>query len=219
MMRRTLLNLAPWGLVLAMFLAAAAVWRYVPDSVPVHFGLNGEANRYGGKLEGVLSLPIVALGVLVLLKLAPRIDPLRARYAEFATTYALAILAIETCLALMYATILATILGASVNATTLIVALAGLLLIAIGAVLDHVRPNWFFGIRTPWTLSSERSWTATHRAGRWVLILMGLALVAAGLVQNVWLVCAAIATCAVGTVGLLVYSYLVWRADQRPSRI
>ena len=65
-------------------------------------------------------------------------------------------------------------------------ALVGLLLSVLGSLLGQVRPNWFFGIRTPWTLSSERSWTATHRLGRWVLLVMGLAIGLAGLVQAAW---------------------------------
>jgi hypothetical protein len=46
----------------------------------------------------------------------------------------------------------------------------------IGFYLNRVEPNWFVGIRTPWTLTSERSWRKTHELGRWVFLLMGLAL-------------------------------------------
>lgn len=118
----------------------------------------------------------MTLGVVLLLNALPRIDPRRERYAEFATPIGLVVLAIEVFLALTYAVMLAIILGVSVNPTMVIVPLVGLLLIAIGAVLDRLRPNWFFGIRTPWTMSSDRAWTSTHRAGRWVFIVMGEAL-------------------------------------------
>src|SRR5215467_4968660 len=89
------LTVCQWLIVVAMFAAAAVVWQNTPDSIPVHFGLNGEPNRYGGKFEGLLLLPLIALGVLLLLKLLPRIDPLHARYAEFGTAYNVVILAIE----------------------------------------------------------------------------------------------------------------------------
>jgi uncharacterized membrane protein len=37
----------------------------------------------------------------------------------------------------------------------------------IGNVLGKLRSNFFVGIRTPWTLSSEHVWDQTHRwAGR-----------------------------------------------------
>jgi immunity protein, SdpI family len=211
------LSALQWLVVGALFAAALVVWSRVPDSVPVHFGISGAADRYGGKPEGLLAVPVVALGVLVLGRLLPRVDPLRARYAEFATAYALSLLAIELCLGLTYATILAVMLGVPINPGTVIGPTVGVLLGVIGLVLDQVRPNWFFGIRTPWTLSSERSWTATHRAGRWVFLLMGALFVLAGLVQSLWLVYLAIATCLGGMLGLVIYSFLVWRSDPERS--
>jgi uncharacterized membrane protein len=214
------LTLLQWSVVCAMFVAAAIVWPLAPDSVPTQFGITGEATRYTGKVEGLLSLPILALGLLVLLKVLPRIDPNRERYAEFATPIGLVVLAIEVFLALLYATLLAFILGVSVDPVMLIVALVGLLLIGVGTVLDRLRPNWFFGIRTPWTLSSDRAWAATHRAGRWVFIIMGTALVVAGSIQRTWLIVGAIGVCVVGAVGLVAYSFTVWRddPDRRPRQ-
>lgn len=201
--------------VAAMFGAAAVVWPYAPDSLPVHLGLNGEANRYGGKPDGLLAMPVVALGVFVLLQVLPRFDPLRHRYAEFATAYRVIGLAIEVFLALSYAVMLAVVLGARLNPTMVIAPMVGLLLIALGAVLDRVRPNWFVGIRTPWTMSSEYAWAQTHRAGRWVFMAMGALLVVAGLLQSTWLTYVAIAVCVLGTLGLVCYSYVLWRDDGR----
>ncbi len=203
----------PWVIVAAMFVAAALVWPNAPDSVPVHFGIDGQPNRYGSRVEGLLVFPIVALSVLLLLTLIPRVDPLHARYAEFAGAYAFAILAIEVFMALAYAAMLASILGLAVNVGMVVLPLVGLLLIAIGAVLDQVQPNWFFGIRTPWTLSSERAWRATHRAGRWVFLAMGAGLIVAGVFQTQLVLYSAIALCVIGCLGLVAYSFFVWRDD------
>jgi uncharacterized membrane protein len=203
------------GLVVAgMFGAAGVVWRSAPETLPVHFGVSGEANRYGGKVEGLLAMPVLALGVLVLLKVLPRFDPRRERYAEFGTAYAVITLAIEVFFALSYAVLLALVLGVALNPTLVVAPLVGLLLIALGAVLDQVRPNSFIGIRTPWTLSSEHAWTATHRAGKWVFVALGVLLVLAGVLQTTWLVYLAIVACVVGMLGLVVYSYDVWRDDR-----
>ena len=57
-------------------------------------------------------------------------------------------------------------LGVAVNMGLVLGVQVGLLLVVIGAIMDQLRPNWFVGIRTPWTLSSEESWRATHRAGK-----------------------------------------------------
>jgi immunity protein, SdpI family len=116
-------------------------------------------------------------------------------------------------LTLTYAETLVWMLGASINLTAVFVTLVGVLFAAIGAVLDRVRPNWFFGIRTPWTLSSERAWQATHRAGRWVFIGMGVLLVLAGLIQSTWALYAAFVVCGVAVLALIAYSFVVWRSD------
>lgn len=86
----------------------------------------------------------------------------------------------------------------------------------IGNVLGKIRPNWFAGIRTPWTLDSNRSWTKTHRLGGWLFVLLGLGLILAGISGSAWAILAALACLICVTVLLLVYSYLVWRND--PAR-
>jgi uncharacterized membrane protein len=74
------------------------------------------------------------------------------------------------------------------------------------------------GIRTPWTLSSERSWELTHRVGGYLFIALGAVAVASVLLLPAsvffWVLMIGLA----GAVAfLVVYSYLVWRDD--PDRI
>lgn len=89
----------------------------------------------------------------------------------------------------------------------------GALLVAIGSVLGKVRPNWFVGIRTPWTLSSKLAWTKTQRLGGWLLIAEGLIVMATGLLGGAWALGASLVAMVVGASWTVVYSYLVWRAD------
>jgi uncharacterized membrane protein len=201
-----------------MFGAAALIWPVAPDSFPVHFSVNGEPTRYSSKVEGLLAIPLVSLGILVLLKLLPRIDPNRAQDEEFAYAYNWVILAIEVFMAGLYASILAAVFNLPLNITSAVLILVGILLVAVGVVLERLRPNWFVGIRTPWTLSSERSWVATHRVGRPVFIGMGVVLVLAGLIQSPWSFYVAVTICVLGALGLIVYSYVVWRQDPATPR-
>jgi uncharacterized membrane protein len=41
----------------------------------------------------------------------------------------------------------------------------GGLLAVIGNYFQALRPNYFIGIRTPWTLQSEQVWKKTHKLG------------------------------------------------------
>ena len=88
------------------------------------------------------------------------------------------------------------------------------LLVVVSSVMGKVRPNWFVGIRTPWTLSSKLSWVKTHRIGGWAMVLIGLALMLTGALWPGPLPSALIgALAAVVGVWVIVYSYLVWRRD------
>jgi len=93
----------------------------------------------------------------------------------------------------------------------------GGLFIVIGGVMGKIRPNWFVGVRTPWTLSSKVSWSRTHRLGGWLFIFVGLATMMAGFVHArvaLWILIGGLIGSTVWTV---VYSYVSWRRD--PEKI
>ncbi len=206
-------------LIAAMFVLAAASWSSAPDQIPVHWGLSGEPDRYGGKFEGLLLLPLVALGIYLLLLLLPRIDPRRANYARFRGAYLAMRAAILVFLALIYGFVLLWIEGTQLEVSAFVPTLVGGLFFVMAFFMGRIQPNWFVGIRTPWTLSSELSWRKTHRLSGWVFGLTGLIFVASGLSGWTAAFMVALAFLVAGVLWLVVYSYLVWRADpQRSSR-
>lgn len=202
-----------WLLLACMFALAAAIWGAAPDRIPVHWGFGGHADRWGGKFEGLLLLPIVGLGLYVLLLLIPRIDPGRANYESFASAYlTLRLLVLIVTAAFQVITVLAA-LGRHVDMAAAVPLVVGGLLVVIGNLLGKVRPNWFVGIRTPWTLSSKESWARTHHAGGWLFIVFGLLLMAFALIRSAWFLAVVGAVIAGGLLGLVAYSYVVWKND------
>ena len=93
----------------------------------------------------------------------------------------------------------------------------GALFVVIGNVMSRVRPNWFVGIRTPWTLSSEGVWRKTHRLGGYLFVGCGLLTAAAGVVRARWSVPVLVAGAVTTAVTSVVYSYLAWRREQAPT--
>ena len=206
-------------LIAAMFVLAAVAWSSAPDQIPVHWGLSGQPDRYGGKFEGLLLLPLIALGIYLLLLLLPRIDPRRANYARFQGAYLAIRAATLVFLALLYGFVLLWIKEIQLEVSAVVPTLVGVLFIVIGFFMDRIQPNWFVGIRTPWTLSSELSWRKTHRLGGWVFALTGLIFVASGLAGSTTAFMVALTLLIGGVLLLVIYSYLVWRVDpQRSSR-
>jgi len=202
-----------WAVLAGMFLLAAVTWPIAPDRIPLHWNVVGEVDRYGGKGEGLLALPLAALGIYLLMVLLPRVDPGRANYPRFASAYLVIRASIVMLLAVLYGLVHLWIRGIRVDVATVTPLLVGALFVVLGNLLGKIRPNWFVGIRTPWTLSSKMAWTRTHRLGGWLFILAGLLIMAAGVVRHAATVWVIVAVVIGMTTWTTLYSYFVWRVD------
>jgi uncharacterized membrane protein len=203
-----------WGLLGGMFLLAALSWRSAPERISVHWGLDGAVDRWGGRVEGLLGPPLIALGLYLLLLWLPRVDPGQANYRTFAGPYRFIRLATLALLAALYSALVLSLRGVAIDMARVAPLLAGTLLVAIGSVSGKVRPNWFVGVRTPWTLSSKLAWTKTQCLGGWILIADGLLLAVAGVVFRSASAIGAALGALVGSLLLLyIYSWRVWRTD------
>jgi uncharacterized membrane protein len=89
------------------------------------------------------------------------------------------------------------------------------MIIILGNYLGKVKPNWFMGIRTPWTLSSDSVWNKTHRLGSRLFIVVGVcALIATWLKPAVSMIIFLVGM--IGTTLLLyVYSYLLFKNERK----
>ena len=202
------------AVIAGMFALAAARWGSVPDRIPIHWNAAGEVDGYGGKFAGLLLVPLIAVGVYLLLLYIPRIDPARLNYQSFAGTYLLVRVMLTSYLAFIYVVTTVSIGDEeAVPVAGLIVGSIGVLLIVLGGAMAKFRPNWFAGIRTPWTLTSKRAWVRTHRLGGRVFIAAGIATLLGAAVGTDWAIYAMMAVLILGVVGLYAYSYFVWRDD------
>lgn len=201
-------------MVLTALVGSAIAYTGLPERVPVHWNLSGEADRYGSRLELLFITPAMMIGVWAMLRFLPRIDPLRANYAKFAGTYEVLI---DAVLALMLVTHIIALLGASgAPATVTIVArvAVGVMFIVMGNVMPRTRQNWFVGVRTPWTLSSPRVWERTHRVAGYMFVGLGvLVLATIPLAPQVGIPVLVAGVVAVA-LGSVVYSYLEWRKER-----
>jgi uncharacterized membrane protein len=206
-------ELPQWVILAGMFILALITWHSAPGQIPVHWNLAGEVDRYGGKFEGLLAIPLLALAIYLLLLFLPRIDPGRANYARFAGVYTTFRIAILVLLALVYAVVHLWIRQRPVNVSVVMPAFIGGLMVVLGSLLGKIRPNWFVGIRTPWTLSSKTSWTRTHRLGGWLFLLVGLATLVSGAISAPVAFYVLMGGLGLTVVWTVVYSYVVWRGD------
>jgi uncharacterized membrane protein len=205
------------GVILLLMAALAGwAWPQVPEGVkiPVHWGPGGTPDRFGGKLEGLFLMPVIALLTTVIFSLLPRLEPrkqnlLRSRKAYFAIWVSL-----MGIFAVLHGISILAALGRNVNMAVLVPMVVGALFMVVGNYMGKVRSNFLMGIRTPWTLSSELSWNKTHRLGGRLFVAFGAILVLAAVVAPPELMRGIILVGVAIAAGIpIVYSYLVWRSD------
>jgi uncharacterized membrane protein len=202
------------ALLAALWTAAAVAYPRLPDRIPTHWNLRGQPDGWGGPAAAFL-FPAIATGVAVLLHLLPRIDPRRAHWEKFGHEMGLIVNLVIGLAGWIEGVSLGAALGWKIDMTRALLVGVGLFLAAIGNWLPRIRSNWWMGIRTPWTLESERVWRETHRVGGRVFVAAGL-LVAAGAFLPQPLV-PVVSIAAIGAVALVpvVYSYVAWRRESR----
>ena len=164
-----------WALALVPLVLVGAFYGRLPDQVPLHWGFDGEINGYGGKGELFL-LAALGPGMALLFQILPRLDPKRRSYQRFQKYYVATALVIEAFMAVIVGVMLAEILRpGTLSIGRVISVLVGLLFMFLGNLMGKVKPNFFMGIRTPWTISDPDVWNRTHRLGGGLFFLAGLA--------------------------------------------
>ena len=204
-------------IVVAAFIVSAVVYPRLPATIPTHWDLSGQPNGWSSRFWGAWLIPIFLLGMWALVRVLPRIDPRGANYAKFGGAFEAIIDAIMLFMFALHVVALRAALGHPVEMQRILPIGIGVLLIVIGNLLPRARPNWFVGIRTPWTLSSDRVWEKTHRFGGRVFVAAGLIITIASFV---WVEEAHIVLFAVMVVvasSVMIYSYLEWKREQ-PAR-
>lgn len=194
--------------------AALLVYPSLPEQFAVHFDATGTPDSFYDRAVGVALLPAVGVGIYVLFRALPHIDPRGENIRQFQTAYDAIMLLTLAFLTYLQGLLLAYNLGIEYPQNVLVLGGVGLLLAGIGVLFRYAEPNWFVGIRTPWTLSDDEVWRRTHRAAAPLFVLAG-AVVAAGALlpaPTEFLVGAAVATAALLPT---VYSFVLYRRLRR----
>jgi uncharacterized membrane protein len=200
-------------IIVAMLALAAWSWQRLPEQIPTHWNLQGHVDGHGNKFVGLLLLPLTVAGLYFMMLLLPFADPGRANYQNFAGAYDLIRILVVAFMAALYAATVAAAFGHQVDITQVSFLGTAVLFIVIGNFMGKIRPNWFVGVRTPWTLSSKKSWNKTHRLAGWLFMLMGALFAAVAFVHTTWTFVALLIVGATCILSLVVYSYLVYRSD------
>jgi uncharacterized membrane protein len=194
-------------ILLLSFVTGIYLYGQMPDMMASHWNISGEVDGYMTKFWGLFLVPLISAGLLLLFIAIPKIDPLKTNIGKFRNYYDRFVLLV---MSFMYYVYLLTILwsmGMKFNMIQFLSPALAALFYYCGILLSKAKQNWFIGIRTPWTLSSEKVWNKTHRIGGKLFKAAGMIALLGVIMPDyaIYLVLLPVILFAVYTV---VYSYL-----------
>jgi len=201
-------------MIVGATLAGLLLWNRLPDQMASHWNVNDQVDGYMSRFWGVFLMPVLTLGMFLLFLLIPNIDPLKANIAQFRDAFNLFIVLIVAFMVYIHALTLLWSLGyTGFGMSRAMLPAMGLLFIFVGYMLRKAKRNFFIGIRTPWTLSSDRVWDETHRIGAMLFTISGvLALLGSffgGMTAFVMIMVPLLGS----TLFLVIYSYVLYRRE------
>ena len=177
-------HLTPILMIIISIVLWLIFYPQLPDQVPMQWGMDGSVNWSASKGIALLVNNGGFIFLYLLLILTPKIDPKKNNYQQFSRSYKVIYFAILVLFFLINLIVLFTSLGYSLQIHFFIPILVGLLFILFGNYMQTIKPNWFIGIRTPWTLNNEDIWRKTHRLGSKVFIFAGFGMTIVPFLSN-----------------------------------
>ena len=205
------------SLIILSFIAGIYYYQILPEEIASHWNSKGEVDGFMNKTLGIFLIPILTLIFFLIFILVPQIDPLRKNIAKFRNHYNTFILVFMIFMFYVYLLTLSWNLGYRFNMSLMILPALTLFFIYIGFLLEKTKRNWFIGIRTPWTLSSDIVWDKTHKLGGLLFKISG-ALILFGAFFQKYLTWFIVIPIIISTIFLLIYSYVIYeRLKKNPK--
>ncbi len=161
-------------IILASFAVGAYFYPRMPETVASHWNIDGDVDGYMSKFWGLFLMPIISLAMFFFFILIPKMDPLKANIEKFRNYFDNFIVAILLFFLYVHLLTVAWNLGARFNMIQFMSPAFGLLFYCSGVLIENAKRNWFIGIRTPWTFSSEEVWQKTHKVGGGLFKIAGV---------------------------------------------
>lgn len=202
-------------LVVIAVVASGFVYARLPEQVASHWNVNDEVDGTMSRFWGAYLMPLISLGMLVLFLIVPSIDPLKANVEKFRAEFNLFIVLIIAFMLYLHGLTIAWNLGyQSFKMSLAMLPAMGFLFVFIGWMMTKAKRNYFIGIRTPWTLSSDLVWDKTHALGGRLFMLAGVVVLFSGFfgVGGILLMVIAILLSAFVPI---IYSYVLYQQETK----
>lgn len=208
-------ELIPQAVLLACVMASFYFYQHFPAVVVTHWNFRGQPDGYSSKAFTAFFFPALLIAMYALFLILPKLDPKRDRYEEFAKAYNIFRHMIVGLLALIYLATSFYNLGYDLNIGVITATAVGLLMIVLGNYMSKIKKNWFIGIRTPWTMSSENVWNKTHRLGSLLFIVFGIIMMIMPYLPETLAIAIFLVWIIILVFGTFGYSWWIYRQEKK----
>ncbi len=176
-MKKSTPNLLLALIILAVpFAYAAYIYPTLPQTIPTHFNMKGEADGFGERSTiflgpGILSG--VGLFTFFLLSNIKNFDPKKFKAEDEGMFKKLALFLVAF-LSLLGLIITFASTAPKLNITNLLLPLLGISFAIMGWYMPKIHQNYFAGFKLPWTLENVDNWNETHKLAGKVWIYGGI---------------------------------------------
>jgi uncharacterized membrane protein len=187
----------------------AYIWNELPKEVPMHWNASGEIDRWGDKSELLLMIFMLTGITYFIFLVIPYIDP-KQKLQNMGNKLNI----IRTILTIFMSTLAVYILYNTQQKSSnpgFVFAIIGLLFAFLGNYFKTIKPNYFIGIKTPWTLENEEVWKKTHLMGGKLWFVGGLLMAMTFVLPNKIQFYTFMGITAVISIVPIVYSYLEFK--------
>lgn len=200
-------------IIIFAFTLGTYLFRQMPAQMATHWGITGEPNGYSSRAVGTFAIPVLMAIMWIAFKAAPVIDPKRKNITSFQPAIDRFLLFIIMFLEYLYLITLAWNLGHRFDFLRFVLPVIALVYFAVADLLKEAKPNWTIGVRSPWTLSSEKVWNKTNKVAstlfRYSAVMALFTLFFPG--YSLYLIVAPAIATAIITVA---YSYILYRKGE-----
>jgi len=205
-------------LIFLSILASIYFYQNFPEKVATHWNFMGQVDGYSSKAVGAFFGPVLLLFMYLMILISPYLDPKKERYSEFEKVYNIFKFVLVLVMFVIYMATGVYNLGYNINIGIIVPVLIGMLMIFIGNYMGKIKNNYFFGIKNPWTLSSETVWNKTHKFGGYAFILLGISIIVAPLMNPELGMITFLAGILLATIGTFVYSYIMFVKEKKNKK-
>lgn len=155
------------------------LWQYLPQQLPIHFGIDGQPDQYAPKLIAVIGLPVLIITVNYVI-----IRSMKNKGIDNQKVFTVLIWSLPLLLNVVQIVTFMHALNYYINIGSVILPVIGLLFIVLGNYLPKTTPNYMVGIRLPETLHNSENWQKTNRLGGFTMVFAGFILLIKGIIGN-----------------------------------